>query len=568
MTATPSSDPEVLVIGAGPTGLMAAAQLAARGVSVRIIDAAPVRSDKSRALGVQARTLELLDKMGLADRLVSLGKPSLGMRLHVRGRQVGRLPIDDLGIDHTRFRFLLFVSQVQTERVLEEHLATLGVTVERPVTLVGLEQDEHGVTARVQRYGRDETIRAQYLVGADGAHSAVRHALELPFHGDAYATDFVLGDVEVSGDLAFDEILLFVSRKGVLVAFPMGGNTIRVMATGYALRADAGDPTVEELQEQVSRLSERPDFRIERATWVSRFRLHHRGVDRYRVGRVFLAGDAAHIHSPAGGQGMNTGIQDSYNLAWKLAMVLEGQAREALLDSYEAERLPVGRRLLRFTDRLFSLMSTLSPAMAWLRTKLAPIVVPRLLGTRSSRLFLFASQLGIRYRKSPAVAEDLEHADARFREGPRAGDRAPGAPLPHGHFLSRLHGTGWWLLGFCGHGEAATDGERLRQRLEGATADAPWIRTLLIECTPGSDDDGRVHDPEGTLHERYGLRRPGLVLVRPDGHIAFRSAGVGVDPLCRWLDAQRPASASATDRALPPAQPAVAARSSRAVQAI
>jgi 2-polyprenyl-6-methoxyphenol hydroxylase-like FAD-dependent oxidoreductase len=570
MTATRSSDPDVLIIGAGPTGLVAAAQLAARGVSVRIIDAAPVRSDKSRALGVQARTLELFDKMGVADRLVSLGKPSLGMRLHVEGRQVARLPIDDLGIDHTRFPYLLFVSQVQTERVLDEHLAALGVSVERPVTLVGLEQDEHGVTARVQRYGRDETIRARYLLGADGAHSAVRHALELPFHGDAYASDFVLGDVEASGDLAFEELLLFVSRKGVLIVFPMGGSTVRVMATGFALRSDAGDPTVEELQEQVTRLSGRPDFRIERATWVSRFRLHHRGVDRYRVGRVFLAGDAAHIHSPAGGQGMNTGIQDAYNLAWKLAMVVQGHADEVLLDSYQAERLPVGRRLLRFTDRLFSMMSTLSPVMGWLRTKLAPVVVPHLLSTRRSNLFLFASQLGIRYRRSPAVAEHLEHADARFREGPRAGDRAPGAPLPQGHFLSRLHGPGWWLLGFCGHGEGSTDGERLQQRLAAAAADAPWIRTLIIARTPAPEHEGWVHDPEGTLHDRYGLRGPGIVLVRPDGHIAFRSAGVGVDPLCRWLDAQRPASASTTtvELALPPAEPAAAARTSRAPQAV
>ncbi|MEM9454054.1 MAG: FAD-dependent monooxygenase [Myxococcota bacterium] len=553
MNDTTLHDPEVLVVGAGPTGLVAAVQLAERGVSVRIIDATPVRSDKSRALGVQARTLELLDKMGLAERLIAQGERTGAINFHVEGRHTAHLPLGELDVDHTPFPYLLFVSQVKTERVLEERLNELGVQVERPVQLLDLRQDEHRVSARVRHDGQEQIITARYLIGADGAHSTVRHALELPFHGDAYDSEFILGDVEATGDLAFDELHMFVARKGVVVIFPLTRTTVRVMATGFPVARD-DELTLAELQEQTTLLSGRPDLRLTRPTWLSRFRLHHRGVDRYRVGRVFIAGDAAHIHSPAGGQGMNTGIQDSYNLAWKLAMVLQGQATDTLLDSYHAERYPVGQRLLGFTDRLFSVMSTLGPITARLRNWLTPILLPRVFDARGSRIFAFASQIGIRYRRSPVVAEVSDGTDARFSRGARAGDRAPGAPLPQGRFLSHLRGSGWWLLGFCGEGDAATDAERLRTRLQAVCADAPWIQPLMISSTPRPETEGWVLDHEGMLHERYGLTGPGLVLVRPDGHIAFRSAGPGVDALWAWLDAQRPTRPSASAvRALPSA---------------
>ncbi len=553
MNDTTLCDPDVLVVGAGPTGLVAAVQLAERGVSVRIIDAAPVRSDKSRALGVQARTLELLDKMGLAEPLIAQGERSGAINFYVEGRRTAHFPLEQLDIDHTPFPYLLFVSQVKTERVLEARLNRLGVEVERPVELLDLRQSERRVLATVSRDGQEQRITARYLIGADGAHSTVRHTLALPFHGDAYDSEFILGDVEATGELAFDELHMFVARKGVVVLFPLTSTTIRVMATGFPVQR-SGELTLAELQEQTTLLSGRADLRLRQPTWLSRFRLHHRGIDRYRVGRVFLAGDAAHIHSPAGGQGMNTGIQDSYNLAWKLAMVLQGQAADTLLDSYHAERYPVGQRLLGFTDRLFSVMSTLGPVTARLRNWLAPIVLPRVFDARGSRIFAFASQIGIRYRRSPAVAEVDDGADARFSRGARAGDRAPGAPLPQGRFLSQLRGPGWWLLGFCGEGDAAMDGERLKARLQALCVDAPWIQPLMISSTAATPAAGWVLDHEGMLHQRYGLSGPGLVLVRPDGHIAFRSAGSGVDALWAWLDALRPTTSSASARpALPPA---------------
>ncbi len=549
MKTNRAHEPEVLVVGAGPTGLVAAAQLAERGVAVRIIDVAPQRSPHSRALVVHARTLELMDKMGLADPLVAVGHRSPGVTIHVRGTPAATFDVGALGVDDTPFPFMLFLSQVETERVLDEHLARRGIEVDRSVALVGLTQDEHGVTAAVEREGRPETIRAQYVIGADGAHSAVRHALGLSFEGAAYASDFILGDVEVGGDFDPTRLHMFMTRRGMAICFPMPGRLTRVMCTGGRGRERDEALTLDELQEQFSAMSERPELRLARPTWLSRFRLHHRGVDRYWIGRVFVAGDAAHIHSPAGGQGMNTGMQDAFNLAWKLGMVLRQQAPSSLLDSYHAERHPVGERLLRFTDRLFSMMSSVNPVITGLRNFFLPRVAPRIMGSdRGSDVFRFVSQIGIRYRRSPVVSEQSAGASASWRRGPRAGDRAPGLGPYRGHLLRQLTGSGWWLLGFCGEGPQALDAARWQVRLRGAIGDRPFItpRLVSVDDTP----DG-VHDPEGQLHRRYGLTGPGLYLIRPDGHIAFRSPGPGVDAVCAWLDETLGASGSSGGRALP-----------------
>lgn len=552
---TTAHDPEVLVVGAGPTGLVAAAQLARRGVTVRIIDVGPRRSPHSRALVVHARSLELLDKMGLADRLLAEGERTRRVELHVGPTRAAAFELGGLGEDDTPFPFVLFLSQVATERALDDDLAAHGIRVERPVALTGLTQDAEGVTAVVDVGGRQETIRAGWVIGADGAHSAVRHALGLSFEGGAYDGDFALGDVEVEGDASPEALKLMLGRRGLVMCFPMPEGKTRVMCTSALASDDEGPLTLAQLQRQVDEIRGADDLRLHDATWLSRFRLHHRGVDRYRVGRVFVAGDAAHIHSPAGGQGMNTGIQDAFDLAWKLAMVVRGQASDALLDSYHAERHPVGKRLLKFTDRGFRWMSSSNPIVTGLRNFVAPRLAPRILGsTRGAGVFRLLSQTAIRYRRSPLVAEVDREGDAAWEEGPRAGDRAPGAPLPGGHLLRRLTGEGWWLLGFCGEGEGegAVQPQRWLRRLRAAVGDRPWISLRLVSRTPLAD---AIVDPEGVLHERYGVGGgAGLYLVRPDGYIAFRSPGPGVDALGEWLDGMDRRPRAAVMRALPSAQ--------------
>jgi 2-polyprenyl-6-methoxyphenol hydroxylase-like FAD-dependent oxidoreductase len=521
-----------------------AAELAARGIGCRIVDKAPVRSDRSRALVVHARSLELMQKMGIADELVDRGRRAIKVTPFVNGRQAVDVEFGDIGVDDTPYPFLLFVSQSETERALEGYLVSLGGKVERPVELLTFTQDPEGVDARLRHgAGCEETVRARYIVGADGAHSAVRHTAGLAFEGDAYPQDFVLADLDLDWDAEDDRLYFFLSREGLLAAFPLAGpSTHRLVATRAGdAPPDAGDPTLEEFQRMADELSSIP-MRLHDPSWLSRFRLHHRGVDRYRAGRAFVAGDAAHIHSPAGGQGMNTGIQDSYNLAWKLALVIEGGAPDPLLDSYHEERHPVGQRLLRTTDRIFNVAATHNPMFTTLRNVLIPRVLPWVLGKRSrrARAFRFVSQLGIKYPESPIVDEDLAGADRAFRRGPAAGHRAPDGPLRLAgdgrevSLFSRLRGTPHHLLLFAGRGPDAggfTSAAELRNMLAGFEG---MIQAHLIFAGErgrvGSEVPAYV-DESGLLHRRYRLTGAGCYLIRPDGYVAFRAPGSNLRPV-------------------------------------
>jgi 2-polyprenyl-6-methoxyphenol hydroxylase-like FAD-dependent oxidoreductase len=543
------SETDVLVVGAGPTGLVMASELAARGVSSRIIDKAPVRSERSRALVVQARSLELLQKMGVADELVARGRRTVKATPFVEGRPAANLEFGDIGVDDTPYPFLLFVSQAETERVLEKHLESLGVKVERPVELLTFEGDDEGVSARLRHGdGREETVRARYVVGADGAHSAVRHTLGLTFTGDAYPQDFVLADTEIDWSGENDRMYFFLSRKGLMVVFPLAGpSTYRLIATrAEEAPPNAGDPTLEDFQHLATELCPFP-VRLHDPSWLARFRLHHRGVGSYRAGGAFVAGDAAHIHSPAGGQGMNTGIQDSYNLAWKLALVIEGHAPDSFLDSYQEERHPIGQRLLHTTDRMFNVAATHNPLAIKLRNFLMPRVLPRVMGRRSfrARAFRFVSQLGIKYPDSPIVGEELDGADRAFRRGPGAGHRAPDGPLLLAgdgrqiSLFSRLRGTPHHLLLFGERSSSAdgwdtSDSELLDLLAEYEGLLEPHLILAREPALVGGEVPVYV-DESGLVYGRYGLKGAGLYLIRPDGYVAFRAPGTGLRTIRAYL---------------------------------
>jgi 2-polyprenyl-6-methoxyphenol hydroxylase-like FAD-dependent oxidoreductase len=538
-----TASPAVLVVGAGPTGLTLACQRARFGVPFRIIDKQADRARESRALGVQARSLEVLQSVGLGEVLARRGRTTTRLMLHVDRGRPAAIDLGDLGRADTRFPYILFLSQADTEAVLNEHLQSAGVKVERRVELATFEEDASGLLC-VMRHddGREEPVRVSYLVGCDGAHSIVRKGAGIPFEGGAYPQQFALGDVEADGALVPDAINAFALGRGVAMFFPLGQPTTwRVMAMeGNNPRpsiVDTGEDiathslSLAELQAMVDDPT-RGTVRLRDPAWLTRFRLHHRQAVQYQKGRIFLAGDAAHIHSPVGAQGMNTGIQDAWNLGWKIAMVSRGWANARMLESYHAERWPVGRTLLQATDRLFGTFTRSvsgSSFVRWLRRLMVRWVVAPALARRRLRAFAFhfVSQLGIRYRSSPGVVEGAP----QLRHGPRAGDRLPDARVQRAaratYLQQELSAPGVQLL-LCGPVKA-WDTNRVRQLMD------EFPDLLRVTYLTREDADGAVIDVHDEALSRLGVESSAQYVIRPDGHVAFRCGGADLTGASGYL---------------------------------
>jgi 2-polyprenyl-6-methoxyphenol hydroxylase-like FAD-dependent oxidoreductase len=541
-TRTTDSTLDVLIVGAGPTGLALATQLLPFGGRIRIIDKLRDRTRESRALAVQARSLELLQMSGLGEELVARGNTSTRLKLHLEGRAVAAVTLGDIGAVDTRFPFILFVSQAETEAVLAEHLGASGLVVERGHELVSFDVDDDVLHCVLQRDdGSQEQVRTRFLVGCDGAHSAVRKGAGISFEGGSYPQDFVLGDVEADGPLEPNAINSFAGGGGVAMFFPLGRPTTwRVIA----MAADRPDDSSQGASSTTSSDLSLPDLqavvdsptaaavRLRDPAWLTRFHLHHRQTASYRRGNVFLAGDAAHIHSPVGAQGMNTGMQDAWNLGWKLALVARGVANARLLDSYEAERWPVGRFLLRFTDRLFNTFTRAMsgrPLATWARRVVAPHIVPRLFDSSWLRrsAFAFVSELGIRYRQSPAVAE----GEPRQRNGPRAGDRLPDAAVEvngRSTYLQQALAGPHLALLLCGN-PPRWDSVALTRARE------RYGRVLSVYRLSREPHEDALIDHVGDAHLRLGVQDAAQYLVRPDGYVAFRCAGSSLAALEEYL---------------------------------
>lgn len=366
----------VLIVGAGPVGLTMAMELARYRVPVRIIDKSAARSTASKAIVVWARTMELLDRAGCTEGFVAAGWKAVAFNMFSGGHRIAHV---DLRTVSSPYRFVLMLAQSETERLLEEKLASLGVTVERRTELVSLADRPDGVSAVLRRAeGGEETVAADWLVGCDGAHSPVRHALDLGFPGEALHSDWLLADVHLTGlPVPEGELAGYLHEDGPVIFFPLAPGRYRLIADlGPADEArPPPQPTLDEVRALVARRGP-AGVAISDQIWLSGFRINERQVTRYRLGRVFLAGDAAHVHSPAGGQGMNTGMQDAINLAWKLALRCHGAADdEALLDSYEAERRAVGAAVVKGAGRLTQMATLRNPVARAVRDFAAHLVM-------------------------------------------------------------------------------------------------------------------------------------------------------------------------------------------------
>ena len=453
MTPATGDPLDVLVVGAGPTGLTLAAQLQAFGATVRIVDRQLDRVHESRALAVQPRTLEVLRGLGVAEELIERGNDAVWVQLHAGGRVV-RIRLFGLGLDDTAYPFLLFVSQAETEQVLGDHLADRwgpGRAGRGTGRLPRRPRRRHLHPAATETGGPSRCAPATWsaatappapCAAAPGSRSRAAPTPRPSPWPTWRSTGWTATPPTPSS-----------AEEGIVLFFPLGRPASwRLLAMHPSLqgRREPARPSLEELQALADAMTG-GGVRLRDPVWRTYFGLQHRHATRYRAGRVFLAGDAAHVHSPAGAQGMNTGIQDAWNLGWKLALVSRGVADEALLDTYDAERRPVGGFVVRFTDRAFSVATSTNPLLRALRTQLVPRVLP--LGLRFDRAvaygFRTVSQLNIGYRHSPAVQEGRP----ALRRGPRAGDRLPDARIARDGqecwLGEALAGPGFHLL-LCG----------------------------------------------------------------------------------------------------------------------
>jgi 2-polyprenyl-6-methoxyphenol hydroxylase-like FAD-dependent oxidoreductase len=524
---------DVLIIGAGPTGLTLALELSLQNIPIRIIDSISVRSDKSRALVLHPRTLELMKRHGLVGKFQAHGIVNTAVRIFANKKFVYEVDILDIGFGDTEFPTPMMISQADIEGVMDDALAKYGVCVEMPVTAEKLAQDEDGVTAWLKDgQGNEEVLRCKYVVGCDGAHSIVRRSTGLEFKGAAYPQDFILADVHLKW--AEKACLTLFMGQGFMAIFPMKDGVFRIICSRPNQVNVDTEPTIEDFEEVFRTLAPGKAELLD-PVWIARFRLHHRNVEKYRVGRMFLAGDAAHIHSPAGGQGMNTGIHDAINLGWKLASVIRGEGNNELLDSYTIERHRVGENLLKGTDRLFEMMATTHPIYLYLRNTFVPWILPWVMGSRGLRAnrFRFISQLGIRYRHSPVVGQ------ASTYKGPlRGGDRTPDGALMGAEVetsvIGLLMGPTYHLLLFSGTGSEALNGEGLHKIATDFLNENKGVKVHEI-CAGASPSTASVVDKDGDVHKLYSFQEPSYVLVRPDGYIAFIGQITAMGELKTWL---------------------------------
>ena len=505
---------DVIIIGAGPTGLALACQFIRYGIDFVIIDKKETTTPYSKAIGVQARTLEIYEQIGLADNLIGLGAVAEKARIVVGGKVRGEASFREFGSGMSPYPFVLIVEQGKHEALVYDFIKSHGDEVHWQTELQKFTQDDAGVRAVVRTSdGETRTIEAKFLVGCDGAKSPVRHALGLTFEGSTFERMFYVADVDIDWDFGHDGLTVMPLKRNLLAFFPMSGEKQwRIVGTfPEEFAKDEGEVLYEEIEEQIKRDSGL-DLDITAVNWFSTYKVHTRHVDRFSEGRCFLAGDSAHIHTPAGAQGMNTGIQDGYNLAWKLAMVLRGAAGDRLLASYNEERLENAQNLLETTDRLFNLVASPEPLLSFLRMHVFPYVAGVAFSLDAVKKFLFprVSQIGINYRKHSLSDHD---GDGEFDI--KAGDRFPYFTVGGNSVFDRLREPKFHLMSF-GDGDGESNNGGLAPEFD-SIVDRHSIRI------------------DSSVAEIFGTDRSFNALLRPDNYIATISRDTSLAPIEKYL---------------------------------
>lgn len=507
---------DVVIVGAGPTGLSLAAQLIRYGIDFVIVDQKETTTPYSKAIGVHARTLEIYEQIGLAQDLINQGAITERVRLFEGGTVRGEIELGELGKGMSPFPFLLIVEQGRHEKILYDFIKAHGKDVQWQTELEGFSQDGTGVKANVKNAkGEGETIEAKFLVGCDGAKSIVRHSLGMTFEGSTFERLFYVADVQIDWAFSHGATNICLAQHTLTAFFPLPGEgRYRIVGTFPENHdKDEGEILYEEIEEQIKE-DTKLSLDITNVNWFSVYKVHSRRVNKFSEGRCFLAGDAAHIHTPAGAQGMNTGIQDGYNLAWKLAFVLRGAVGAQVLETYNEERLPNAQRLLELTDRFFDFGATPERFIAYLRTHIFPHVVNFVLHFDTVKKFIFplVSQIGINYRDSSLSRHD---GDEEFAV--KAGDRMPYFLIDAASVYDKLHQPKFHLLVFS---DGQSDHQALKTRLEEEYTEVVDFNVLPLQPR---------------VAEIFGTDQPFSLLLRPDNHIGFISPETSTGKLGVYL---------------------------------
>ena len=524
--AVTGQNTSVLIVGAGPSGLMMAAQLLRYGIQPIIIDSKQGPTDQSKALAVQARSLEIYRQMGVIDKVLPGGKQAAGVSYTLNGRTLIDLSFANIGAGQTRFPYVFLYQQSKNERLLLDVLTQNCCPVYWDTQLSKLEQTNSGVLATLINGDDTETqVNCQWVIGADGAHSMVRKQLQISFKGDVYANEFFLADIEVSSDaLDTEKVSLYLTKNSMAGFFPLPepkryrviGNITEKMNFTGEVKLDDVLPALKQTASVA--------FEVTKVHWFTTYRLHHRMAENFRQGRCFLIGDAAHIHSPVGGQGMNTGLQDAYNLGWKLAGVINGQTNEAILDSYAAERMPVAKTLLNTTDKLFKMIMS----VGWVTGLFRKWVLPRIIqfGWQKPAMrewfFKRLAQLDIAYRDSKI------NLNLSTTKNIKAGDR-----LPYLKVFDEKRQIETDLHEWCTKPGLTLMVFGKLQEIDLFTL-AKWITQnypgLNFYYLPPSAKNTEIFNTFEITE-----RRKKAIIVRPDMHIGFMNDVVDIDMMSNYL---------------------------------
>lgn len=502
---------DVIIVGAGPTGLALACQLIRYDIDFVIFDKKGTITPYSKAIGVQARTLEIYEQIGLADKLIAQGAIAEKARMIVGGEVRGEIEFGEIGKGLSPYPYVLIVEQGKHEKILYDFIKSRNRDILWNTELESFTQDEVGIKANIKNSsGEIQEIEAKFLVGCDGAKSPVRHTLGLTFEGSTFERMFYVADVQIDWNLSHDALAVFLMKTNLLAFFPMiGEDRWRIVGTfPEEFAKDEGNVLYEEIEEQIKNDAE-VELDITDVHWFSTYKVHTRHVNKFSSGRCFLAGDSAHIHTPAGAQGMNTGIQDAYNLAWKIAMVLREKSDEEILESYDQERLENAKKLLKTTDRFFNLVASPEPILAYLRTYVFPYIAGAAFSLDAVKKFVFPliSQTAINYRHS-----DLSKNDGSFSV--KAGDRMPYFTIEGKSIYDELREPKFHLLTFLDGSESPPE-----------FPESEFSQFVDFHNLPLYPHIAEIFDTSESF----------MVLLRPDNYIGFISAEISSEKLENYL---------------------------------